>query len=80
MNRAFPEYKGPMKNRLAAICYICGNEADAGIQIGGGMIGVCNRPGPMGRTHIDVFKKMITKPGKKLVVNEVVIPAVGDEA
>ena len=78
-NRAFPQYKGPISGKLASICFICGEEADAGIGIGGGVIGVCNRKGPGGETHLEKFKGMITEPGKRLVVNEVVVPVVGGD-
>lgn len=77
--RAFPSYKGPMKERLSTMCFICGKDASAGIWIGDGIIGVCQRRGPGGKTHLDMFKEMMEKPGKRLVVNEIVVPVVGGD-
>lgn len=57
MNRAFPLYEGPFKDKLASICFICGEEAHASVEMHGrGYLGVCE-------DHIDQFKRMLGKPG-----------------
>jgi hypothetical protein len=66
--KAFPAYKGPWEGNLINMCYICGKEPDAAIELGGGMLGVC-------KEHLEHFKKMIKRqPGDKLpVVKEQVV-------
>jgi len=57
MDRAFPKYEGPLKDKLSSVCFICGDEPDATVEmLGRGYLGVCNR-------HIEQFKKMLGKPG-----------------
>jgi hypothetical protein len=57
VNRAFPKYSGPLEGKLASICFICGAEPDAAVEMAGrGYLGVCN-------AHIEQFKKMLGKPG-----------------
>lgn len=52
-HRAFPLYKGPMKNKFLDFCFICGKEASAGADINGkGCVGICN-------DHVPQFKKML---------------------
>lgn len=75
----FPLYKGPMKSRLGEFCFICGKSADAGLRLKDGFIGVCNRMGPGGKTHLDMFKNMISAPGMKVVAKEIAVPIVGDK-
>lgn len=77
---SFPEYKGPMDGRFATFCFICGKEADSAIEIGGRMVGVCNRKGPGGETCFDKFKILIQRiPNRKVVVKERVVPVVSGE-
>jgi len=69
--KAFPRYDGPYKGKLATICYICGAEADAAIEMHGrGFIGVCDR-------HIEQFKSHLRKPNAPPpTVNERIVPVV----
>lgn len=69
----FPKYKGPLEGQLAKFCFVCGKDADAGVDIGGkGMIGVCSG-------HIPQLKEMLdTAPGKaRPVVHERQILKIG---
>lgn len=61
---AFPLYKGPMAGRLTAMCFVCGGDADAAVDVGGdGMVGVCEQ-------HISLLRKMLARFGKKVNVKE----------
>lgn len=54
---AFPRYEGPLKGRLASVCFICGELPDATVEMHGrGYLGVCS-------AHIEQFKRMLGKPG-----------------
>lgn len=56
-DRAFPDYDGPLKGRLASICFICGGEPDATVEMHGrGYLGVC-------KEHLEQFRMMLGKPG-----------------
>ena len=76
--KSFPMYKGPMAGKLHMMCFICGEEAEVGLNWKGGFIGVCNRMGPMGETHLDKFKRMISGASQKIVAKEITVPVVGD--
>jgi hypothetical protein len=67
-----------MHGRLGDMCFICGQEADVGLQWKGGFIGVCNRMGPNGQTHLDKFKIMISAPGQKVVAKEITVPIINE--
>lgn len=55
--KVFPEYKGPLKNKLAMFCFICGDDSDAVFNINSqGFLGVC-------KSHVDHLKKMVAHPG-----------------
>jgi len=61
---AFPQYKGPMQSALASMCFICGGEAGAAVDIHGhGVLGVCEE-------HIGYLKDMLSRPGIKVNVKE----------
>lgn len=50
---AFPKYRGPMEGRMLSFCFICGKDADAGVDIKGrGAIGVCEK-------HVPQLKRML---------------------
>jgi len=79
---AFPKYKGPWQNNLIKLCFICGEEPDAAVEIHGkGFLGVCKK-------HIVPLKRMLDRPGGKPrtgplpVVKEkfVPVPKEGDES
>jgi hypothetical protein len=71
--KGFPLYKGPFKGRLNNYCFICGMEATSGVDIGGRMIGVCNRIGPSRKTCLDKLRDILS--GKKgIIVKEIVVP------
>lgn len=55
--RVFPRYKGPMKNKMATFCFICGSDSDAAFDINNnGFLGVCSG-------HLEGLKKMVANPG-----------------
>ena len=57
LNRAFPMYDGPLREKISSICFICGEEPSAMVEmLGRGYLGVCGK-------HIEQFKKMLGKPG-----------------
>ncbi len=67
----FPKYEGPLAGRLATICYICGDEPDAMVEMHGrGHIGVCKKHLPSFREHL---RKPNAPPPK---VRERVVPLV----
>lgn len=43
--RDFPVYEGPVpRDRLVAICFVCGDESEAAVSVGGGApLGACGR-------------------------------------
>jgi hypothetical protein len=78
----FPMYKGIMEGKLHTFCFICGRDADAAVEIGGRLLGVCNRQGPNGETCVDKLKLILMRQG--VVAKERVVPVVnggrgGDE-
>lgn len=77
VGRSYPEYKGVMKDRMASFCFICGKDAEAGVLLEGRLIGVCKNMGPGHKTCYDRFEEMLRRPDRDVVVNEVVVPAVG---
>lgn len=74
--RGFPKYKGPLEGHLAKVCFICGCSATAGVEIGGRMIGVCDRMGPHKETCMDKLKRILTRAGV-VAVKETVVPVIG---
>ncbi len=74
--KAFPQYKGPLEGNISVICYLCGNEADTMVNIGGKMLGVCRRMGPNNQTCLDKFKLSL-QGVKNIVVKEHIVPVVG---
>lgn len=63
--RAFPLYKGPYKNNLASICFVCGEDAEAAVEIGGGFLGVCGK-------HIQKVRDIMEQ--RKVTVVERTVP------
>jgi len=76
VGRAFPDYKGPMEGRLSSFCFLCGESADAAVEINGGMLGVCNRKGPEGETCLDKFMRLLRREDN-VIVKEQFVPVVG---
>lgn len=74
VGKGFPAYKGIMEHGLHKFCFICNKEADAAIEIGGRMIGVCGNMGPSGETCMDKFKKIMER--QSVVVKENVVPVI----
>ncbi len=74
VGRGFPAYKGPMAGHLSEICFICGKNPDAAVDIGQKMIGVCNRMGPE-RTCMETLRLVLSR-AQGLVVREEVVPLV----
>lgn len=79
MGRGFPMYKGPLHGYLDRLCFICGKGATSGVQIGGRLIGVCNRMGPKKETCLDKLRNILARTGQ-VVAKEIVVPVVGDNA
>lgn len=79
VRRSFPLYKGPLERCLDKFCFLCGGNPTAIVSIGDGVVGVCNRKGPNGLTHVDILKKIIEMDGSNIAVREVVVPKIGNE-
>jgi len=77
VGKGFPSYKGIMENRLNSFCFICNNDAEAGVEIDGRMIGVCNTMGPNGETCMDKLKKILAR--QKIIARENVVPVIGGD-
>jgi len=59
---SFPEYRGAFNK--ARFCFICGREADHGIEIGDGMIAACDKDIPT------VMSLIHSRPGVRVDVKE----------
>jgi len=63
--RAFPSYKGPYSGNLASICFVCGKDATAAVQIGDGFLGVCEK-------HVQQVRDIMEQ--RKVIVAERTVP------
>ena len=80
--RAFPKYQGPMSTHLTRICYICGGDAEAAVEIHDqGMIGVCKQKGRgTADPCIEILKQQLNRPGMRpAAVVEKTIPLFGEQ-
>ena len=75
--KGFPKYKGFMERKLHSFCFICGKEPEAGFDIGGKMLGVCNKKHPDGETCMGKLKDILAR--QSVVVHEQVVPVIGDK-
>lgn len=76
VGRGFPDYKGPMEGNLGQFCFICGRGADAGVEIGGRVLGVCNGVVTGGTTCLQKLKGILAR--QRVVVREFAVPVIGD--
>lgn len=74
VSRGFPAYKGIMEGQLATFCFICGRDADAGVEIGGRMLGVCNNMGPGNETCMDKLRRLLAR--QRVIAKENVVVVV----
>jgi hypothetical protein len=63
--RAFPLYKGPYSGNLGKICFVCGEDAEASVQIEDGFLGVCGK-------HIQTVRDIMEQ--RKVTVVERTVP------
>jgi hypothetical protein len=67
--RAFPRYRGP-RPILATYCYICGQDADLAVEMGGqGAVGCC-------ADHEALMRRMLSRDGRPVVVREHLVQVV----
>ena len=75
VGKGFPKYKGIMENTLHTFCFICGRDADAGVEIMGSMLGVCNNKGVDRETCVEKLRKILSR--QPVNVREHVVAVVG---
>jgi hypothetical protein len=76
---AFPEYEGPLEGNLASVCYVCGGEPDAMVEIHGrGMVGVCKERKRSDKTCMEILRDQLNNPRVVRRFEERRIPLFGD--
>ena len=65
---AYPKYEGPLHKNVHMICHICGKEPTIMVEVGNGMVGVCEsgKNAKKRKVCFDVFKNNVA--GRAIVV------------